>query len=73
MDTRKKILISIILPVYNVEKYLRPSLDSIMMQDTKDCEILLINDGSTDNSLHILREYESIYPNIRVIDKKTKE
>lgn len=42
----KNPLLSIIVPVYNVEKYLRTSLDSIFVQDTDDCEILLINDGS---------------------------
>ena len=62
-------LISIILPIYNVEKYLRSSLDSIFCQDTSDCEILLINDGSKDGSLSVLREYERRYDNIRVIDK----
>lgn len=62
-------LISIIIPVYNVEKFLRPSLDSIIVQDTSDCEILLINDGSKDGSLSVLRQYESKYKNIRIIDK----
>ena len=54
----KNPLLSIIIPVYNVEKYLRASLDSIFIQDTADCEVLLINDGSKDGSLSILREYE---------------
>ena len=65
----KNPLISIILPVYNVEKYLRSSLESIFCQDTSDCEILLINDGSNDGSLSVLREYEKRFDNIRVIDK----
>lgn len=69
MDKMKKPLISIILPVYNVERYVRHSLDSIFCQDTSDCEIILINDGSSDGSLSILREYENKYSNIRVIDK----
>lgn len=69
MDKMKKPLISIILPVYNVEQYVRHSLDSIFCQDTSDCEIILINDGSSDGSLSILREYENKYSNIRVIDK----
>ena len=69
MDTLNRPLISIIIPVYNVEKYLRPSLDSIIVQDISDCEILLINDGSKDNSLSILQEYMELYPNIRVINK----
>lgn len=65
----KNPLLSIIIPVYNVEKYLRASLDSIFIQDTADCEVLLINDGSKDGSLSILREYERKYQNVRVIDK----
>ena len=65
----KNPLISIILPVYNVEPYLRASLDSIFCQDTSDCEILLINDGSKDGALAVLREYEKRFDNIRVIDK----
>lgn len=65
----KNPLISIILPVYNVEPYLRASLDSVFCQDTSDCEILLINDGSKDGSLAVLREYEKRFDNVRVIDK----
>lgn len=65
----KNPIISIIIPVYNAEKFLRPSLDSIFVQDTSDCEILLINDGSKDASLSVLRQYESRYQNIRIIDK----
>lgn len=67
-----KPLLSIILPIYNVEKYLRPSLDSILVQDTGDCEILLINDGSKDSSLAIMREYADRYTNIRIIDKQNE-
>ena len=44
-------LISVIIPVYNVEKYLARCLDSIINQTYKNLEILCINDGSTDNSL----------------------
>ena len=49
--------VSIILPVYNVEKYLRKCLDSIINQTFDDFEVICINDGSTDNSLEILNEY----------------
>ena len=42
--------ISIIVPVYNVEKYLNRCLDSVMKQSFQDIEIILVNDGSTDNS-----------------------
>ena len=51
--------ISVIIPVYNVEKYLRECLDSVINQTLKDIEIICINDGSTDKSLEILQEYEN--------------
>lgn len=63
-------LLSIILPVYNVEAYLRQSLDSIFCQkEADDCEIILVNDGSTDSSLMIARDYEQAHSNVKVIDK----
>ena len=46
--------VSIIVPVYNVEKYLRKCLDSLINQTLKDIEIICINDGSADKSLEIL-------------------
>ena len=51
-------LISVIIPVYNVEKYLRQCLDSIINQTLKNIEIICIDDGSTDSSLKILQEYK---------------
>lgn len=50
-------LISIIIPVYNVEKYLRDALDSVVNQTYTNLEIVIVNDGSTDNSLDICNEY----------------
>ena len=49
--------VSVVIPVYNVEKYLRECLDSIVNQTLTDIEIICINDGSTDNSLEIVKEY----------------
>ena len=49
--------VSIIIPVYNVEKYLHQCMDSIINQTLKDIEIICVDDGSTDNSLKILKEY----------------
>ena len=49
-----KVEISIIIPVYNVEKYLRECLDSILAQTFQDFEIICVDDGSTDKSLEIL-------------------
>ena len=56
--------ISIIIPIYNVEKYLRRCLDSIINQTLKDIECLLINDGSPDQSQKIIDEYVSKYPHL---------
>jgi glycosyltransferase involved in cell wall biosynthesis len=55
----KKPLISVIIPVYNVEKYLNTCLQSIINQTYKNIEIIIINDGSTDNSLTICEKYKS--------------
>lgn len=64
--------VSVIIPVYNVEKYLKECLDSVVNQTLKDIEILCINDGSTDNSLAILKEYEKQDDRIKIIDKKNE-
>ncbi len=49
--------VSVIIPVYNVEKYLRECLDSVVNQTLKEIEIICVDDGSTDSSLEILKEY----------------
>lgn len=54
--------ISIIMPVYNVERYLTACLESVISQSLQQVEIIAVNDGSTDNSLKILEEYQSKYP-----------
>ena len=59
-------LISVIVPVYNVEKYLRKCLDSICCQTYGNLEILCVNDGSTDGSAAILEEYAAKDPRIKV-------
>lgn len=58
--------VSIIIPVYNVEKYLAECLDSAIAQDHEDKEIIIINDGSTDSSSKIIDEFQSRYPEIIV-------
>ena len=62
--------VSIIVPVYNVEKYLSECLDSIINQTLQDIEILCINDGSTDNSPKILEDYASKDKRIKIINKE---
>ncbi|MCU6760828.1 General stress protein A [uncultured Roseburia sp.] len=61
--------LSVIMPVYNVEKYLSESLDSVLGQTLKDIEIICINDGSTDHSGEILNTYAKAYPNIVLINE----
>lgn len=61
-------LVSIIIPVYNTEKYLRQCLDSVVDQTLKDIEIICVNDGSTDNSLNILKEYKEKDNRIKVFN-----
>ncbi len=62
--------VSIIVPVYNVENYLRRCMDSLVNQTLDDIEIIVVNDGSTDGSREILKEYEEKYPSmIKVLDK----
>ena len=62
--------VSVIVPIYNTEKYLRQCLDSIINQTLKDIEIICVNDGSTDNSLNILNEYVKKDGRIKIIDLK---
>ena len=65
--------VSIIVPVYKVEKYLKRSMDSLVNQTLEDIEIICINDGSPDNCLSILKEYKEKYPDkIVIIDKKNE-
>ena len=61
--------ISIIVPIYNVEKYLNRCIESILNQTFKDLELILVNDGSTDNSLEICKHYKDIDDRICIIDK----
>lgn len=62
--------LSVIIPVYNVEKYLSECLDSIINQTFKDLEIICVNDGSTDNSLRILEEYAQKDNRIKIVNKE---
>ncbi|EES62924.1 glycosyltransferase family 2 protein [Fusobacterium varium] len=64
--------ISIIIPIYNVEKYLKQCLDSIINQSLKEIEIICINDGSTDSSLEIIQEYMKKDSRIILINKKNE-
>ena len=64
--------ISVIIPVYNMQKYLKECLDSVISQSLKAIEIICINDGSIDNSLKILKEYEKKDKRIKIINQENK-
>lgn len=65
--------VSIIVPVYNVEKFLPRCLDSLVNQTLEDIEIICVNDGSSDNSLNILNEYAQKDSRIKVITQENKK
>lgn len=65
----KKVKVSIVVPVCNVEQYLKECLDSIINQTLREIEIICVNDGSKDNSLDILQEYERKDSRIIIINK----
>lgn len=61
---KDEVLLSIIVPVYNTEKYLEKCLDSVLVNIPPKTEVIVVNDGSPDNSKRIIEEYEKKYPNI---------
>lgn len=65
-----KPLVSVSVPIYNAEKYLRQCLESLVNQTLRDIEIILVNDGSTDNSEAICREYAEKDPRVKLICKE---
>ena len=64
----KKPLVSVIIPVYNVEKYLPQCLDSVIGQTYTNIEVICVNDGSPDDSIAILRRYEKEDSRIKVLE-----
>ncbi len=64
--------VSVIIPVYNAEKYLRECLDSVVNQTLRDIEIICVNDGSTDNSAAILQEYTKADSRITIIGQENQ-
>ena len=65
-------LVSIIVPVYNSDKYINRCLDSILNQTYKNIEVIIIDDGSTDNSLAICKKYADLNENIKLVSKKNE-
>lgn len=64
--------VSVIIPVYNAQEGIKQCLDSLLNQSFTDFEIILLNDGSTDNSLEVIKKYAADNDFIRVIDKENE-
>lgn len=62
-------LVSVIIPIYNAEDYLNECIDSLLNQTYSSIEIILVNDGSTDNSLQIAEGYAKQYPQVKLFNK----
>lgn len=67
MKMREMPLISVVIPVYGTEKYLSRCFDSVLNQTYRNIEIIAVNDGSTDNSDAVIKEYMSQYDNIKYV------
>ncbi len=67
---KSKVKVSVLVPIYNVQDFLPECLDSLVNQTLKEIEIICINDGSTDNSLDIIKQYAKKDKRIVIIDKK---
>lgn len=72
LNTINKIKVSVIVPVYNVEKYLKEAMDCIINQTLKEIEIICVDDGSTDSSLDILNKYADKDNRIIILEQENQ-
>ncbi|NCU29254.1 glycosyltransferase family 2 protein [Candidatus Saccharibacteria bacterium] len=70
MNKKKTPLVSVIIPVYNVERYIQKCLDSVVSQTYGNIEIIVVNDASPGNITEIIKEYENTYENIKFVNLK---
>ena len=66
---KNDVKLSVIIPMYNVQNYVKECLDSLVNQTFKDMEIIVVDDGSTDDSVKIVSEYEKKYPFVKMVHK----
>ena len=71
-SSKEEIELSVIIPVFNTEKYLSKCLDSVLSQNIERMEVICVDDGSTDNSLKILEEYKNKDPRVKVIKQSNR-
>ena len=65
-------MISIVIPIYNGERFLRPCLDSILSQSVRELEVICVNDGSKDGTQSILEEYAAKDPRVVVLRQENQ-
>ena len=68
--TQRRRLLSVIVPVYNVENYIEKCLNSLVNQTLEDMEIIVVNDGTKDNSMKNVEEFKAKYPEKIVVLEK---
>lgn len=67
IEEKRKQKVSIVIPVFNAEKYVQMALESCLKQTYRNCEIIVVDDGSTDNSARICKEYQESYAQIKYV------
>ena len=67
MISAENVKISVVMPIYNAADYLKPALDSVINQTLTDIELICVDDGSTDNSLSIIKEYQQTDERVRIL------
>ena len=63
----ENIKVSVVMPIYNAYDYLRPAIDTVLGQTLTELELICVDDGSTDNTLSVLKEYQAADPRVRIV------
>ena len=72
MINAENVKISVVMPIYNADDYLKPAIDGVLSQTLTDIELICVDDGSTDNSLSIIKSYQqAVYP--RCIRRRSRD